>query len=125
MFYFKFFTSFLKLLKFDINKNIQVYSPYIDSAPRSRRPIQLYASAPVLCPPTLMLNQSEIITNGGTVASDFDLSAEQFWAPHSDRLSAASPADSEQMVTDYIIPDRNIKTPNRDSAIGKFLNFDF
>ena len=108
---------------------------YVDSEPRSRRPIQLYASAPVLYPPPASspgpVNTPISLSNSHKVyynnyhpnihpmntltISDLDISAEEFWAPHSGRLATASvsPACSDNLVSD----DRNIKTPNRDSAI--------
>ncbi len=108
---------------------------YVDSEPRSRRPIQLYASAPVLYPPPASspgpINAPKSVSNSHKVyynnyhpnihpmntltISDLDISAEEFWAPHSGRLATASvsPACSDNLVSD----DRNIKTPNRDSAI--------
>ena len=69
---------------------------FIDPEPRSRKPILLYSSTPVV--------------NIDDSVSDY-LSATEFWAPHQQRLS--SPPDS---LTDNM-SERNVKTPNRDSAI--------
>ena len=96
----------------------QTASLYVDSEPRSRKPVMDLSSSS-----SIYLDRDQHVLD-----ADLRSSAAAFWAPHltrlqqqqnSSTLTDSSPPDS---LTDSSMSGRTLKTPNRDSAIVSNLS---